>query len=363
MKSLFLVCLILISTIGGAIATPVSIEPRIVGGIPSLAGELPWQLFLTVEKMDGGVYQCGAVYIGNRYALTAAHCVDGVKSDYSSQGQAISVFAGSNDLRDFLPIDSAIEPSIAPIYVSKANVAIHPDYDYWTLENDIAVLELNQEPAALAIKLASAKERRAALNEFDLAYVPGGKSEENLIVSGWGLTRGQDFYSGSIHLLQTALTGVPLDICQNQWQSELPKVICATMPDPSLIRDSCNGDSGGPLIWKNHQDANDGFGLRLLGLVSFGVQACNATPPGGYTDISMYSSFIEQHTTRGLPSSNPNYSIDPFTRSYTGVGVSMPSNSANSGGSLSTIALLLMLLMTTRRYRGLVQKKKPTNHR
>lgn len=352
MKSLSLVCLILISTIGGAIATPISIEPRIVGGIQSLAGELPWQLFLSVEKTDGWNYKCGAVYIGNRYALTAAHCVDGVKSDDSSQGQAISVFAGSNDLRDFLPIDSAIEPSIAPIYVSKANVTIHPDYNHSTFDNDIAVLELNQEPAALAIKLASAEERRAALNEFDLAYVPGGKSDENLIVSGWGLTHGQDVNSDSIHLLQTALTGVPLDICQDQWPFELPKVICATMPDPDFIRDSCNGDSGGPLVWKNHQDANDGFGLRLLGLVGFGASACNAMPPGGYTDIAMHTEFILDNTPNGLPESNSDFSADPFTRSYQGTGVKAYDDKAQSGSFGGGVIVLLTIVSVFRRFRG-----------
>lgn len=55
------------------------------------------------------------------------------------------------------------------------------------------------------------------------------------------------------------------------------------------IKDSCRGDSGGPLM----QIANSEYGLRyyLVGIVSYGHRQCGIAP-AVYTKVSAYMSFI-----------------------------------------------------------------------
>merc|ERR1712098_11211 len=57
--------------------------------------------------------------------------------------------------------------------------------------------------------------------------------------------------------------------------SILPNQICAV---GSLKSDSCSGDSGGPLFI---QDLDERW--YLLGVVSFGTNACDSSLPGVYT--------------------------------------------------------------------------------
>jgi len=46
-------------------------QGRIAGGEDAVLGQLPYQAALSI----GGSYNCGAVIIGQRYALTALSCV------------------------------------------------------------------------------------------------------------------------------------------------------------------------------------------------------------------------------------------------------------------------------------------------
>ena len=56
-----------------------------------------------------------------------------------------------------------------------------------------------------------------------------------------------------------------------------------------LGKDSCNGDSGGPLIWKDCAD--DPY--YQIGLVSFGTKDCAKGTPGVYTRVAEYMDWIE----------------------------------------------------------------------
>jgi trypsin len=61
-------------------------------------------------------------------------------------------------------------------------------------------------------------------------------------------------------------------------------VICAGSADPE--RDSCNGDSGGPLT------RAEGRERVLVGLVSWGKGCGLAAVPGIYTDVATYRKWI-----------------------------------------------------------------------
>ena len=56
----------------------------------------------------------------------------------------------------------------------------------------------------------------------------------------------------------------------------------------SFGRDSCNGDSGGPVMSLNSE-----FQYVARGVVSYGGQKCNSEYPGVYTRVSRYLGWID----------------------------------------------------------------------
>jgi len=55
-----------------------------------------------------------------------------------------------------------------------------------------------------------------------------------------------------------------------------------------LGKDSCSGDSGGPLIFQD----NPNDPMFVVGIVSFGTDPCGEGFPGVYTDTRKYSQWI-----------------------------------------------------------------------
>lgn len=143
--------------------------------------------------------------------------------------------------------------SFSPFEQSRiiTNIYIHPNYNRMSLENDIALLEvdtpfdLNQWGAPSCL----------SSTQFSSA------NKTQCIVIGWGDTRegGPEckFYELSRHcvslnLLITFLaedlleTSIPLTECTVETTVPKSKVLCAGYPDGQ--KDACQGDSGGPLM-------------------------------------------------------------------------------------------------------------------
>ncbi len=305
MKYLFLVGVLSLPTFASSV-----IEPKIVGGVTTSANEIPWQLFLQAT-FSSGDFVCGATYIGNQYAITAAHCVT-LGSASSGTASSVTLYGGNTSTAAF-GTSSGIS----------ATFEIHPSYSSSSSFNDIAVLRLASAPPSnvKAMKIATVLEQEAADEQFRNEYNASGISPANLLVSGWGKTAETGNVSTSLR--HTLLTGVPDSTCRAEWADTLNMqtslVVCASMPDPSLVRDSCQGDSGGPLIWQNPTNASDDdFGFRLLGAVSFGI-GCESVKPGAYTEVAAYTSFINLHT-ENLPTTT-SFDVNPFTnRDFDDVG-------------------------------------------
>ena len=58
-----------------------------------------------------------------------------------------------------------------------------------------------------------------------------------------------------------------------------------------LGKDSCNGDAGGPLVYKQLSDDP----WYQVGIVSFGDECGEANVPGVYTRVEAYLSWIENN--------------------------------------------------------------------
>ncbi|MDO6543733.1 S1 family serine peptidase [Photobacterium sanguinicancri] len=336
-------------------ASSPTVSPRIIGGVTSQNDELPWQVYLNISFTDG-TYVCGGVLVAQDVVLTAAHCL-----------QNGGLTANAADIKVWAGISSVFSASSRNV-LSVSRRTINNSYNASRFSNDIAVLRL-ATPApdsAKPILIANQDQIDRANTEFQTSYTQGGNNPANLLVSGWGSTS-VNGSSGSSDLQQTLLTGVPDNTCNNQWGSgvtsgEANIFVCAISPSPLVVRDSCFGDSGGPLVWQDPLRASDSdFGLRLLGLVSFG-DGCASSLPGVYTEVVSFTAWINTVTGNRLSSvGTPKLSVNPFARDYSNAGtdIAVPSvdsvtGSDSGGGSLGIVVLLSLLGLAVRRTLTLV---------
>lgn len=57
-----------------------------------------------------------------------------------------------------------------------------------------------------------------------------------------------------------------------------------------MNKDSCGGDSGGPLMVED--EINDVYRIVQYGIVSYGPKLCGSLFPGVYTNVSSYVKWI-----------------------------------------------------------------------
>jgi secreted trypsin-like serine protease len=255
--------------------TPVT--PKIVGGDTVPPNKYPFQVALLDKRYGKKGFKkqfCGGSLIDANHVLTAAHCVAGrAKSDPKN----LRVLVGATLLNS----DQGVTREIATI-------TVHPDYDGKTLRNDAAVLRLDA-PVDLTADPAI---RLATSGDEDLE-APGTL----LTVTGWGSTRKHvagkkkrnkpPKYSHGLREVQVPV--VASDECNQDYGGKgdgginAAVMICAGQNG----RDSCWGDSGGPLF----TETSGGF--VQVGIASWGIGCAAPERPGVYTRVSALSSFIK----------------------------------------------------------------------
>ncbi|XP_043209740.1 phenoloxidase-activating factor 3-like [Amphibalanus amphitrite] len=263
-------------------ACGINIHNRIVGGNVADLAEYPWLAILGYEVVGTGSveFNCGGTLINNRYVLTASHCVVSLPSDF----RLTSVRLGEYNLRTAVDcqVQGGREVCADPVQdFGIAQVIAHPDYNkpnrFW---NDIALLRLDRQVqnslyvSPLCLPFGDWRTR-------DLGNT-------NLWVAGFGLT--QAFGDSSDLLMELKVPVVSNDQCAQVFRRQQavigPNQMCA---GGEAGRDSCSGDSGGPLMGVNQ------FGppYRIVGVVSFGVTRCGtANVPGVYTRVGQYLNWI-----------------------------------------------------------------------
>ena len=90
----------------------------------------PWMVSLV---SSGGGHFCGGTLVASRYVVTAAHCLEG------SLPSELAVVLGEHDTT------VTGEGSIGELSLAVAAIFSHENYDSFTLDNDISVLELAEE--------------------------------------------------------------------------------------------------------------------------------------------------------------------------------------------------------------------------
>lgn len=129
---------------------------KIVGGSDAGAGSWPWQVSLQMERYG---HVCGATLVGSRWLISAAHCFqdsDAIKlvTCQEIQEQYVFVFICSRQVLLFRYSDSHAWRAFMGMRVMTTGISgaanrqvrrilIHPKYDQFTSDYDIALLELS----------------------------------------------------------------------------------------------------------------------------------------------------------------------------------------------------------------------------
>ena len=253
---------------------------RIVGGAPSSRGQFPWLAALEytaddnqTADTDGGrpELKCGGALISRRYVLTAAHCV----TELPEHHRLRAVWLGLHDLM----LTTGSQGFRA------TQVLVHPEYHRPALHrNDVALLRLDRD----AVEGDTVQTICLPLGEPRARRWLGSR----LTVAGFGLTQHDGQPSGRLQHVQ--LPVVDLEECSRRLGG-LARLGAGQMcagGEPG--RDSCLGDSGGPLMAELASDAAAGSQTvtYAVGLVSFGPRQCGSDTPGVYTRVADYLSWI-----------------------------------------------------------------------
>ncbi|CAH1153437.1 unnamed protein product [Phaedon cochleariae] len=249
--------------------------PLIVGGEPAELGEFPFMALVGFNTTESP-WKCGGTLISERYVLTAAHCT--FSSDSLISSVPTKVRLGELDL-------SSDNDGSQHMDYRVSSIIVYPDYNWPQVYNDIALLRLQTRvvftrfirPACLA----------------NSRFLKTGKP----LATGWGKTGFNDPYSDK--LLKVSLEIFDNAICNRSYSNEeklpngiISSMLCVGEPRNSTDRkDTCEGDSGGPLIVARESNLCQFY---VIGITSLG-KACGVSKiPAIYTRVSEYVSWIEE---------------------------------------------------------------------
>uniref|UniRef100_A0A1A9UFJ9 CLIP domain-containing serine protease n=1 Tax=Glossina austeni TaxID=7395 RepID=A0A1A9UFJ9_GLOAU len=253
-------------------------------GLVAALFSFPWMALLKYNI--GEPFKCGGslitnlnehmTYIEKGYVLTAAHCV------YRQEDTIIGVRLGEYNISSssdctHSPIKSECAPPVEDVGIEE--IIIPRDYRKHVFHDDIALIRLDRTV-----------EFRRQLKPICLPITEELRSahHSHYVISGWGRTEN----GNTSDVLMVALVRhIERQTCQKDF-AVLPTLneehICAG--GENLV-DSCRGDSGGPLGFRDKH-----FGhLRFIqfGVVSFGINTCGQVNlPGVYTNVSHYMQWI-----------------------------------------------------------------------
>ncbi|XP_071120549.1 chymotrypsinogen A-like [Mytilus edulis] len=259
----FLLCVFAVFCMA-AIARAADVSTKIVNGEDANIEDCPWQVSIQVMR-DGQFGQnCGGSIIDNRWILTAAHCYNKTHPRPLSETR---VGAGSSSLSEMTEFRS----------VKKFHQ--HESYDSQANYNDIMLIELRRP-----FRFGSTINKISLENDVNSDY-----TGESCKVSGWGNTNEFGGSTLTDRLQATELTVISRESCASQWGDDDLSSDNTKLCAQEYRRDTCDGDSGGPLACK----AADSTYI-LVGATSYGPEVCNGTLPGVYTRVSAYTDWIEK---------------------------------------------------------------------
>lgn len=290
-RLLTLLALVALGTTAAANQTP-----RIIGGKDVPKGDHTYMVALVdaSSKSNFAGQFCGGTLIDRFWVLTAAHCTYGLKPEDMAVVVGEHVLMSNQQGR--LEVDGIINhPSYIPSFPNVIPLVGEESFTF-----DVALVHIKRSAEA-----------RDIVNSVDLVpvwshlmlgplFVDGLKpmvNGQDVMAVGWGVVN-DEFGTSNPSLQYVDLDFMTTETCAEAVGYEgfepFPSdVICAALlqvvpdGDATIIggKDSCFGDSGGPLL-----DSATG---TQVGIVSFGPGDCASTlAPGAYTATGSYLAFL-----------------------------------------------------------------------
>ena len=235
----------------------ISKTSKILNGAETDISKWPWMVGLVNPGF--GVFNgqfCGGTLVSDRWVLTAAHCV------IDETTTTVKILAGHTRL------SNATENDLLSI----SQITIHPAFNQFTLDSDLALLELSVVTTLTPIQ---------TLGHYSLNDGPS----INATALGWGDTSSATFaFPDTLQMVDLPI--VSNDHCAERTSFITENMLCAGFS--SGVKDTCTGDSGGPLMVFDETSQR----WHQVGITSFGV-GCEAQGGfGGYTRVKNFSDFI-----------------------------------------------------------------------
>lgn len=245
---------------------------RIIRGNEAVAHSWPWTVSIGYTGPRTTIlHACGGALINKRTIITATHCVE-PSAIYALVGSPVSNSEKYKNVESMIRIYVGVDKRSADINdkttFRAARILSHPNFDTSSFKNDITLITLDRD-------VEETNETGYICVEKVTRTNPGTK----VYAVGWGFTA-KNWFRASDKLMQVSF---PIKSKSNCGLSYIPVYqFCAG--DHKLQKDTCNGDSGGPLMTY----VNNRF--VLTGIVSNGDSACSGK--GIYTNVALYYDWI-----------------------------------------------------------------------
>jgi secreted trypsin-like serine protease len=247
----------------------------ISGGRDALPYEFPHVVALGWGSDERSLkFHCTGSLVSENYVVTAAHCITSAKGEpsFALVGDVWLTPEKANDFRKIVQIEKSI---------------VHPSYKPPLTYGDIALVKLST---------------KLELSQYLLPVClpeAGDKAGENDSVeaAGFGLLGPGEPQTNALQVVN--LTYIQKKECLEFYNSasdrdrRFPEGLAKTQlcagDKTDSGKDTCSGDSGGPLtINKDYRCV-----FYLVGLTSFGARLCSYGQPAVYTKVFSYNSWIE----------------------------------------------------------------------
>ncbi|CAI5776126.1 mannan-binding lectin serine protease 1-like [Podarcis lilfordi] len=251
-----------------------SLLARISNGRYAQRGISPWVAML---QRNGRPF-CGGSLLGNRWIVTAAHCLHHeldlenpvLRSSDVISPSSFKVILGKHRTQRKDDTEQEVQPQ---------TISIHPSYKAATFEYDIALVELSEE---------------ARLNDYVMPVCFPDRAfpkDTMVIVSGWGKQFLQRLPDA---LMEIEIPLTDHSVCKEAYR-KLQKVVTGDMicaGERQGGKDACQGDSGGPMVTLNNQTGQ----WQLIGTVSWGDGCGLNDRYGVYSNVLLTLPWIKQVT-------------------------------------------------------------------
>ncbi|XP_012727595.2 complement factor D [Fundulus heteroclitus] len=239
----------------------------IIGGREAVPHSRPYMASIQVPEGDTLKHECGGFVIADQWVMTAVHCMPN----------------GPNGRKVVLGVHSLSEAEDTKQTFDILELHNHPDFSIENYDNDIALIKLdrpfNSSTAISAVQFlrtdgtnpdTGAAVETAGWGSLDnLGSRPDKLKEVSIEVISSGKCRRADYFGRKFTSNMICAHKVCRDNCEHSHGLE----------------DSCDGDSGGPLLYNG----------IAVGITSNGGKKCGQIKkPGVYTIISHYTEWIDK---------------------------------------------------------------------